>query len=62
MTCCVINPRKDLPDVAEQLYRALKSKPCRCERAWTRDGYVVIKECAGCRAMFLYEAITEATP
>ncbi|MDR5727932.1 MAG: hypothetical protein RB191_10955 [Terriglobia bacterium] len=61
MTNEIICPRKDLPAVAAELYRALKSKPCRCERAWTKDGYVIVKQCAGCAALDRYEALTEVS-
>ena len=55
----IINPRTDLLRVAEQLYRALKIKPCGCERAWGKEGYAVVKQCSGCAAIFAYECIAE---
>jgi hypothetical protein len=55
----LINPRKDLARVAEQMYRALKLKPCGCEHAWGKDGYAVVKQCGGCAAIFAYEVVTE---
>lgn len=57
----IICPRTDLPRIAEQLYRALKLKPCGCERAWGKEGYAVVKQCSGCAAIFAYECISETT-
>ena len=57
----LILPRKDLPHVAEQMYRALKLLPCRCEKRW-QDGkaeMVTVKECGAHQALAAYEAITE---
>lgn len=59
MSCAVINPRKDLPEVAAQMYRALKSKACGCGKRVVSEKTVFV-ECGGCVAMRRYEAITEA--
>lgn len=59
VSCELINPRKDLPDVAAQLYRAMQSKPCACGKRKGEDGKVSEVECGGCAAMRRYEAITE---
>lgn len=60
MSCELINPRKDLPSIAAELYAALKRKPCDCIWAWTEAGYVTVKQCSGCAAIERWEAITEA--
>lgn len=63
MTCALINPRTDLPRVAEKLYRALKSRPCSCEKRW-QDGkpdMVTVRECSRCMALADYDAVTEAS-
>lgn len=64
MSCEVINPRKDLPDVAEQMYRALKSARCRCQMKggamWHfRAQREVAIQCSLCAAIERYEAITQ---
>lgn len=61
VTCELINPRKDLARIAEQLYRCLKLAPCRCEWLWRDGEYGPTKECAAHLAMSAYEAITEVT-
>lgn len=61
VTCELINPRKDLARIADQLYRCLKLAPCRCEWRWFSGVYGPSKECAAHLAMAAYEAITEAT-
>lgn len=61
MTCALINPRKDLARVAQQLYVALKSKPCACGKRTGEDGKLVEVECGGCVAKAAYEAVTEAS-
>jgi hypothetical protein len=60
VSCEVINPRKDLPYVAAQLYRAMQSKPCACGKRRLQDGTIAPVECGGCAAMRRYEAVTEA--
>lgn len=57
----VICPRKDLPAVAAELYRALKLAPCRCEWKWENGNYGPSRECGAHIAMARYEAISEAT-
>jgi hypothetical protein len=57
----VINPRTDLPRVAEQLYRALLSKPCACGKRRDAEGKLVVVECGGCIAMAAYEAVVEVS-
>jgi hypothetical protein len=57
----VIIPRKDRDSVMKELYDALKAKPCECEWAWGKDGYGVVKECRGHRAMARYEAVIEVS-
>lgn len=57
----VINPRTDLPRVAEQLYRALKNKPCNCGNRRDADNKLVWVECDGHIAMAAYEAVVEVS-
>lgn len=57
----IINPRADLPIVAAEMYRALKSAGCRCKWAWGKNGYGPVTQCSICAAVARYEAITEAT-
>lgn len=59
MSCEIINPRKDLPEVAEQMYRALKLKACGCGKRVV-DGKAVYVQCGGCVATERYEAIMQA--
>lgn len=58
----LINPRTDLPRVAEQMYRALKSAgSCSCAWAWSKAGYGPVTECSKCAALAAYEALTEVS-
>lgn len=57
----VICPRTDLPRVAQDLYEALKARPCDCQWGWGKNGYGVVQECRGHKAMARYEAIIEVS-
>lgn len=59
MTCELINPRKDLPEIAAALYRSLKNAPCRCQWRWVDGKYCCVIECAAHMAMARYETIIE---
>lgn len=61
MTAELICPRTGLTRVAEQMYRALKSKPCGCGMRRDFNDKLVWAECGGCVAKAAYEAITEAS-
>jgi len=39
--------------LTEELYYALKQKPCSCTMRWCKDGAEreVVKQCAGCKAI-----------
>lgn len=58
MSCDPIIPRKDMPDAAAQLYRALKLKPCACGTRVV-DGQRVYVQCGGCAAIDRWEAMVE---
>ena len=50
---------RDLKPYCERLYRALKNKPCGCQRAYKKGVLTVVKTCSGCKALSEYEGVRE---